>query len=241
MLSRHLSVNLGVTDSSCVTRKESFDLSPDYYPALLNLSNKKCVVVGGGKVAERKVASLVRCGAHVLVISPELTTALKKYKATGTIRHQSREYRRGDLKGSFLVIAATSDDRINREVSREAKILVNVADVPELANFVLPAVMRRGPLMIAVSTGGASPAMAAAIRMELELLYAREFESYLLFLGRLRKNIIKTVRDKKARERFFKEIASSKVLKVLRTGGFQKARKNVLDRLKKMKTGDKNI
>jgi precorrin-2 dehydrogenase/sirohydrochlorin ferrochelatase len=221
--------------------KESFDLRPVYYPALLNLDNRKCVVVGGGKVAERKVASLVRCGADVMVISPDLTTTLMRYKAAGTIRHRSREYRRGDLKGAYLVIAATSNERINREVSREAKVLVNVADVPELANFVLPAVVRRGPLMIAVSTGGTSPAMAAAIRKELELLYSREFGTYLLFLGKLRKDIIRIVTDRKARERFFKQAASREVLDVLRSEGVQKARKIVLERLEKMKTGDKNI
>lgn len=210
-------------------------MSPDYYPAFLNLRGKKCIVVGGGKVAERKVASLVRSGACIHVISPELTAALKRYKAAGTIRHSAREYRPGDLKGAFLAIAATSDDRINREVSREAPGLVNVVDVPGLANFILPAVVNRGPLTVAVSTGGASPAMAAAIRRELELLYSRDFGSYLMFLGKLRKDIIKTIKDKEARERFFKEAASRDVLDDLRAEGFQKARKNILERLKKMK------
>jgi precorrin-2 dehydrogenase/sirohydrochlorin ferrochelatase len=110
-----------------------------------------------------------------------------------------------------------------------------VVDVPGLANFILPAVVTRGSLTIAVSTGGASPAMAAAIRRELELLYSCDFGSYILFLGKLRKDIIKSITDKRARERFFKEAASLDVLKELRAGGFQKARRSIMERLEKIK------
>ena len=204
-----------------------------YYPAFINLAGRKCVVVGGGKVAERKVVSLLKSGARVHVISPDLTAALRRFKAAKTIRHSAREYRKGDLFKAFLVIAATSDDMVNEAISREAGGLVNVVDVPELANFILPAVVNHGPLTIAVSTGGASPALAAAVRKELEQLYSPDFGSYLMFLGKLRKKIIKSDLDKEGREIFFKEAASIEVFSILRTEGFPKAKKYILGKLGK--------
>ncbi len=209
-------------------------MNPVYYPAFLNLEGKKCIVVGGGKVAERKVASLLKSRARVLVISPDLTATLMRYKAAKTIRHSAREYRAGDLKGAFLVIAATSDDLVNRDISRNAGGLVNVVDVPELANFILPAVVNHGPLTIAVSTGGASPAMAASVRRELEQFYSADFGAYLMFLGKLRKDIIEAIADKEARESFFIEAASAEVFDLLRAEGFRKARNSIMEKLRKM-------
>jgi precorrin-2 dehydrogenase/sirohydrochlorin ferrochelatase len=208
-------------------------LRPDYYPAFLNLRGKKCVVIGGGKVAERKVSALVRSGACVRVISPEITPILERLKSAGTISHVARGYRKGDLKCAFLAIAATSNEKVNRAVSHEAPFLVNVVDVPELCNFIVPAVMGRRPLTIAVSTGGASPAMAAAIRRELELLYGNEIGRYLLFLGKLRKEALKKIVDKKTRENFLKKAATKEILGILRDEGFLKAKERVLERLVK--------
>lgn len=202
-------------------------MGKQYYPAFLNLTNKKCVVVGGGKVAERKITSLLECGARVLVISPELTAKLSKYKTSGSILHKSRQYRKGDLKGAFLVIAATSNDLANKAISNEAKNLLNVVDVPELANFIVPAVVKRGPLQIAISTSGTSPAMAAAIRKELEIRYSKQFGSYLSFLGRLRRDIQKNGYGKDDRERFFKKTVSQEILKLLRTKGFKAVKNQV--------------
>jgi precorrin-2 dehydrogenase / sirohydrochlorin ferrochelatase len=209
-------------------------LRPEYYPAFLNLRGKKCIVVGGGKVAERKVAALIRAGACVMVISPELTAALERRRAAGEIDHIGRKYRKGDLKGAFVVIAATSSEEINRSVSIDAPLLVNVVDAPELCNFIAPAAVRRGPLAIAVSTGGASPAMAAAVRGELELLYGNETGRYLLFLGKLRKEAIKMISDRKLRETFLKQAASQEILGILRDEGFQKVKDKVMERLLKM-------
>ena len=214
--------------------EESRTLRPDYYPAFLNLRGKKCIVVGGGKVAERKITALIRAGACVMVISPELTATLERRKAAGEIDHIGRKYRKGDLKGAFLAIAGTSIEEVNRAVSIEAPLLVNVVDAPELCNFIAPAVVRRGALAIAVSTGGASPAMASAVRRELELLYGNATGRYLLFLGKLRKEAIKMISDKKLREAFLKKAASQEILGILRDEGFPKAKNIVMERLAKV-------
>jgi len=197
----------------------------------LNLRGKKCIIVGGGKVAERKVLALVRSGACVRVISPELTIVLGRLKSAGAISHVTRGYRKGDLKCAYLAIAATSSERVNRAVSRDAPFLVNVVDVPELCNFIVPAVVSRKPLTVAVSTGGASPAMAVTIRRELELLYGNEIGRYLLFLGKLRKDALKMIVDKKKRENFLKKAASEEILGILRDKGFLKAKEIVMARL----------
>jgi precorrin-2 dehydrogenase/sirohydrochlorin ferrochelatase len=210
-------------------------LRPDYYPAFLNLTRKKCVVVGGGKVAERKISSLVRAGACVRVISPEITAVVEKLKSAGLISHVGRAYRKGDLKGVFLAIAATSSEEVNRAVSIDAQFLVNVVDVPELCNFIVPAVVERRPLTIAVSTGGASPAMAAEIKRELQLIYGTEIGRYLAFLGKLRKEFMKTIADKKDRENFLKWAASKEVLGILRGEGFEKTKEKLIERLNKYK------
>lgn len=203
----------------------------NYYPAFINLCGKQCVVVGGGKVAERKVLTLLDSGAVVKVISPALTDVLEKQKDKGRIRHIKRNYRSGDLKGAFLVIAATSDERINRKVSDDAPGLVNVADKPEMANFIVPSVVSRGPMTIAISTSGASPAMARAVRKELQLLYNKDFGQFLDFLKKLRKRVIDEIPDKKARERFLKGVVSKEVLSILRGKGFKEAKDKVINKI----------
>lgn len=203
-----------------------------YYPVFVNLKKKRCVVVGGGKVAERKVLSLLDAGANVTVISPELTSTLEKHKDIGRIKHVKRHYKSGDLKDAFLVIAATSDKGINSKVSRDAPFLVNVVDTPELANFIVPSVVRRGPMTIAISTSGASPAVAKTVRKELELLYNRDFGQFLTFLGQLRKKAIRDIPDDKKRERFLKEVASKEILNILRKEGFKSAKNRVMEKIK---------
>jgi precorrin-2 dehydrogenase/sirohydrochlorin ferrochelatase len=118
---------------------------------------------------------------------------------------------------------------INRKISEEAPYLVSIADAPEKGNFISPAFLQKGPLAIAVSTGGASPAMASAIKKELDALYSKEFVSYLLFLDNLRREIKKKIPDQQARERFFREAASGKVLDIARKEGIRSAKKTVLE------------
>ncbi len=211
------------------------DTLRDYYPSFLNLKMKKTVVIGGGKVAERKILSLIRTGAEITVISPEITKRIEQEKAKGRIRHISRLYRRGDLKDTFLVIAATDSRTVNEKVSQDSPCLVNVVDTPELCNFIVPSVINRGPLTVAISTGGVSPAFSRSIRQELEKIYGHEISDYLKFLKKIRAEAIKLIRDPKKRGDFLKSVASENMLKMLRGNGGRAAKRTVKDLLNKTK------
>ncbi len=205
----------------------------DYYPVFLNLNGKKAIVVGGGKIAERKVGSLVAAGADVTVVSPSLTRRLRKTLSEGRIRYISRVYRKNDVKGAFLVIAATDSPDTNRRVSKDAPALVNVVDVPSECNFIAPSVVRRGQLLIAISTGGASPAFSKAIRKELQILYGPGFSRYLKFVKGIRAKAMATISQKDRRERFLKGLASKEILALLRRRGVDAVKKIVTGRLEK--------
>lgn len=206
----------------------------DYYPVFLDLSGKKAVVVGGGKIAERKVASLIAAGADVTVISPSLTTGLRKTLSEGRIRYISRLYRKNDVKRAFLVIAATDSPDTNRSVSKDAPALVNVVDVPAECNFIAPSVVKRGQLLIAISTGGASPAFSKALRKELQALYGPEFSGYLKFVKEIRAKAMAAIPQGRGRERFLRGLASEEILSMLRTKGVDAVKKMVLGRLRRM-------
>jgi precorrin-2 dehydrogenase len=206
----------------------------EYYPAFLDLRGKKAVVVGGGKVAERKVLSLLKSGADVIVISPFLTERLAREKSREHIRHLNRRYRKNDLKGAFIVIAATDSPETNRTVGRDAPALVNVVDVPAECNFIAPSVVKRGPLAIAISTGGISPAMSKALRKEIEELYGSRFSEYLEFVKKIRAKAMKEIADKKRRASFLKGLASEEMLEMLRGKGIAAVKDEVTGRLKKI-------
>ncbi len=208
-----------------------------YYPAFLNLKGKIAVVIGGGKVAEKKVVSLLKAGSDVKVISPYLTKRIEKEKVRGGIKHIPRQYRKGDLKNAFLVIAATDSPAINDRVSKDAPSLANVVDIPDLCNFIVPSVMKRGPLNIAVSTSGISPALSRSIRKELEKLYGSEFNNYLKLLKKIRSKALDVIDDKKKRGEFLKAIASEEMMRMLRQNGFKETRKVVDDLFKEFCSG----
>ncbi|MDW8344491.1 MAG: bifunctional precorrin-2 dehydrogenase/sirohydrochlorin ferrochelatase [Verrucomicrobiae bacterium] len=150
-------------------------MSTKWYPLFLDLRGKPVVVVGGGAVATRKVRALVQAGARVTVISPEITGALKRRRG---LRWFARAYRRGDLRGAVLVVAATNNLAVNRAVCAEGKqrgLLVNCAAPPEAGNFIVPAVARRAGVTVAVSTSGVSPARAKALRRALEAWLRRRY------------------------------------------------------------------
>jgi len=148
-----------------------------YYPLFLDLADHPCLVVGGGPVAEGKVAGLLAAGARVTVVSPTVTARLAGWAAEGRLIYLGREYRVGDVDGQRLALVATDDAAVTRAVvadGRARSVLVNAADEPARCDFILPAVIRRGRLVVAVSTGGASPAAARAIREELESYLTEE-------------------------------------------------------------------
>lgn len=163
-----------------------------YYPVYLDLRDKSCLVVGGGTVAERKVKALLKAQAKVAVVSPKLTTGLKKLKTQKKVKHLNRSYRRGDLKGTFLVIGATNDPEVNLSIFKEAqkeKALVNIVDEPKHCNFIVPSVVRRGDLIISISTSGIAPALAKKIRKELEKAYGKEYGELLKIFKKMREKM----------------------------------------------------
>ena len=145
---------------------------PSYYPVFIDVVDRTCVVIGGGKIGEEKVRKLLECGAKVSIISPEVTDGVRGLVASDgeQVTWAQREYQRGDLKDAFIAIAATDDTRVNTQISEEAEernVLLNVVDVTHLCTFIAPSIARRGEVTIAVSTGGASPALARKFREEL--------------------------------------------------------------------------
>jgi precorrin-2 dehydrogenase / sirohydrochlorin ferrochelatase len=151
-----------------------------YYPICLDMTRRRCVVIGGGTVAERKVAGLLSAGASVTVISPERTKQLSDWIEAGKIKHEPRNYVPGDLVSYEIAFVATDDAAVNSAVYEEGRsrgVWVNVADDPRHCDFILPAVLRRGDLAVAVATGGKSPALSRCIRDELENHFSAEWEA----------------------------------------------------------------
>ena len=190
------------------------------YPAFLDLKGKKCVVAGGGRVAQRKVGSLLKAGALILVYSPTLTPALSRLKEKGLITHFPGACGKRALKGAFLVFSATDRHSENEKIASLARglgIPVNVASGEAQSSLIVPSVVKRGPLIIAVSTSGASPAMSKSIRIELQKFYGSEFSVYLKGLSRLRQKALKTL-PPDSRKQLFKRLASSDIIKRIRAG-----------------------
>jgi precorrin-2 dehydrogenase/sirohydrochlorin ferrochelatase len=164
-----------------------------YFPINLQIADRKCIVIGGGRVAARKVATLLECGGVVEVISPELVAELRELHRQGRLIWRVRSYQPGDLAGAFLVIAATDAEEVQAAVFDEAVAanqLINVADVPQRCNFILPAVVSRGDLVIAVSTAGQSPALAQRIKKQLAEAYGDEYATVVEIMGRLRPEVL---------------------------------------------------
>ena len=168
--------------------------NPPYYPIFLSLQGKKCVVVGGGEVAFRKVERLLESGADVTVVSPTFDPGLAQLAKRKTIHPIQRNYRSGDLKGAAIVIAATDMKETNRKVAEEArkvKALVNVVDDPEPCDFIVPSFSRKGDLTIAVSTGGQSPALARKVRTRLEKTLGEDYALLVPLIGDVRRTLKK--------------------------------------------------
>ncbi|MGQ0792506.1 MAG: precorrin-2 dehydrogenase/sirohydrochlorin ferrochelatase family protein [Deltaproteobacteria bacterium] len=196
---------------------------PKSYPINLTLQSKKCVVAGGGKVGERKVLSLIECGADVLLVSPKITPALRKLATDGQIHYAQRAFETSDLQGATLAFAATDDSRINRLIANDAKarsIWVNAADNPKISDFTSPSVLRRGDFTIAVSTQGASPALARALRERLANLFGGEYEIFAEILRGLRDTMKPLPRQE--RERRLREVAKSNIPEFIREGNYEK-------------------
>ncbi len=179
------------------------------YPVAIKVQGRRCLVVGGGNVAARKVAGLQECGAEVVLVSPELTPELERLVADGRVIHLNREFVEGDLEGVHLAICATDNKALNREIARlceNRRIPVNVVDNPELSTFFVPSVIRRGPLCICITTGGNSPLLARRLREELEEHIGPEFGELTLFLGKLRQIIQERFSDPEKRRKIWEKV-----------------------------------
>jgi precorrin-2 dehydrogenase / sirohydrochlorin ferrochelatase len=192
-----------------------------YYPVFLSLKDRLAVVVGGGDVAERKIETLLRYGPRVLVVAPDLTTALEELEESCAITVERRGYVRGDLEGAAIVICATDDNEVNRAVFAEAEergCLVNVVDVTDLCNFIVPSVVHRGPFQIAISTAGAAPAVAKRVRRKLSAEFGDEWGTYVSLLGELRARVMQRIEDPEQRKRMFEWVADSDLLSRIKAG-----------------------
>ena len=216
----------GICDQSCVQGM----LDTPFYLACLKLTGRRCLVVGGGAVGLEKVEGLLACNGDVTLIAPEAEPALTEYAREGSIRWEEREYAGPpDLDGMFMVIAATDDTDVNIAVFEHAErraMLVNVVDVPPLCNFILPAIVRTGPLAIAISTAGASPALAKRMKREIEGQYGEPYARLAVLLNQARgwaKDVLPTYQERKE---FFEGIVNGDPdpVELLRDGDEQAVR-----------------
>ena len=190
-----------------------------YYPVFLHVAGRHCVMIGGGEVAQRKVASLVDAEARVAVVSPTLTAELAERAARGEIDYIARGYRSGDLQGAFLAYAATDDEALHPIIAADAAAagtLLNVVDRPERCTFIVPSVVRRGDLTVAVSTGGGSPALARRVRQKIEDVLGPEYERALDVLTRLRRHLRGQAISSAERQRILSGLVASDLIERLR-------------------------
>jgi precorrin-2 dehydrogenase/sirohydrochlorin ferrochelatase len=201
-----------------------------YYPVYLNLNGFKSLVVGGGKVAERKAKALVKSGAKVVVVSPQLTEWMEQAGTDGIITLVRRNYITTDLEDAFLVIGATDNSEVNKRVAdecRERNILVNVVDGLADSNFIVPAVLRQGSLSISISTDGKSPMLARRIREELELRFGSEYDEFLELMGNVREVIINSIPEEEKRRELFYRLVYSDIIELLKDGQHQKVKERI--------------
>ncbi|UOF90183.1 bifunctional precorrin-2 dehydrogenase/sirohydrochlorin ferrochelatase [Fodinisporobacter ferrooxydans] len=188
------------------------------YGVFLNVSGVRCMIVGGGRVAERKASALLVSGANLTIISPVLSKSLEAWKAEGKFHHINRPYQRGDVASYSLVFAATDDLAVNTSVYEDCHargIWVNVADQPDLCSFYVPATICRGDLTLAISTNGANPSLAKAIRLSLEEAFGEEFALFLTMMRQVRNEIKNKIADPDERTEFYRNLLQSDILKDL--------------------------
>jgi len=188
-----------------------------YYPVFLDLQNRPCLVVGGGAVGLRKVKTLLECGAVVTVVSPQADGQLLALSRKGSLSLRQRPYRTGDLKGMFLVIGATNSKKLNLRINREAQeagLLCNIADLPEACHFILPSIVKRGDLTIAISTAGKSPAFAKKLRQDLEKKFGPEIEVFLDLMGAIRTKLLEQ-HEPEAHKPIFERLVAGELLSLV--------------------------
>ncbi|WP_129596167.1 precorrin-2 dehydrogenase/sirohydrochlorin ferrochelatase family protein [Anaerophilus nitritogenes] len=187
-----------------------------YYPMMLNIYNKQCLVIGGGEVAQRKIFSLLHYGANVTLISPYITYQLDHLVKEEKIKYIKREYKKGDIRGYFLAYITTNHKQINElciKEAREERVLINVADDPKKCDFVIPSTFNRGDLQVCISTNGKSPMLTKKMKEDLKEIFPKEYEEFINALGEIRQIIIKEVDNIHLRKEIFEKLVYNDVLK----------------------------
>lgn len=209
-----------------------------YYPIMIDLEDKCCTIIGGGKVAERKAMSLLEYKAKVRIVGPRLTSILTKLAEDKKILWVSRPYQWGDLDNSCLVYVATNDSDVNRlcyQEARQRKIPINIVDSPHLCDFIVPASVQRGDLSVMVSTNGKSPMLSRRIREELEKRYGQEYEEFVDLLGELRERVLNEIEDIEKRRQIFEAVVYSDILQQRSEGQSKSLREKIEEIYKRMR------
>ena len=196
-----------------------------YYPVHLNINNRDCLVVGGGGVGTRKVKTLLDCGARVTVVSLEVSQQLRDRAKSGDITLAERSYRSEDLNGMFLVVGATDDEKLNKQISSDAdrlNMLCNIADRPEVCNFILPSIVHRDDLVITISTSGQSPALAKKLRKALENQFGEEYGKLLRLMGAIRIKLLQQAHEPEAHKPLFERLINSDLIEMIQEGEVEK-------------------
>jgi siroheme synthase-like protein len=197
-----------------------------YYPVYLNLKGRRVLLVGAGVIALQKLGALMECQALVHVVAPEALPEIRSHSRDGKIKWSKRPYKLSDLDKVTLVIAATDDVGLQKKVAKEARargLWVNVVDVPPLCDFIAPAIVSRGDIQIAISTGGAAPALAKHLRKKVESILGQEYADFVAVIGRLRPAILKLPKERRAS--FWECVVSEPFMKDIRENGIARAEK----------------
>jgi precorrin-2 dehydrogenase/sirohydrochlorin ferrochelatase len=198
----------------------------------LDLEGKRVLVVGGGRVAQRKIETLLEHGAVVDVVAGELNRPIASLAERGLVHYAGQDFSESNLDGILLVVAATSDVSFNRHVSEKARqkgLLVNAVDQPSECNFIVPSILRRGDLVVAVSTSGKSPAFARKIREDLEAYFGEEYESFLTLMGRLRELVLSRGFSQEQNKVLFEKLIASSLLGSIRENDWERAASIITD------------
>lgn len=190
-----------------------------YYPVNLDIKGRQCLVVGGGRVGSRKVDTLVQCGAVVTVVSAEVSPTVKQLADEKAILLKQRAYRASDVEGMFLVIGATDDETLNRQIHADAErlnLLCNIADRPEICNFILPAIVRRGSFVMAISTAGKSPAFAKHVRKRLETQFGPEYGVVLELMGAIRSKLLAGAHEPEVHKPLFEQLIDGDLVALIK-------------------------
>ena len=199
---------------------------PDWYPIFIKLKNEKILVVGGGAVATRKVKTLINYSPGITIVSPQITSILKDLILKYNLKYYKRNYKKSDLKNKKIVFVATNDEKLNKQISKDAQqsgILVNVVDNSEHCSFIVPSIITRGDLQIAISTSGISPLLTKMIRKKLEKLFGSEYNTLLKLIRKYRSIIKKKFNDVKVRRIKLEKLLHPSIIKKIKNGDIKKA------------------